>query len=141
MSTVRQTPRRQSRRVRDAKPGTVWTPADVAEFLDVPEDQVMRALDTMQAAFFPRAWQTDEGWQIPAADVRRLLGGELEPLLSIRRFSELVGIGYHTAFRAVQAGHVRTVGPAWLSERRIPASEYWRFRGDRQPPAAATPSA
>lgn len=129
---------RESRERRRVRPGTgprSFSPAEVADLMGVDEGRILAALVTCQAEFFPHATQSEaEGWIIPAVDVRRLLGGQLEPLLTIRQFSELVGLSYHTVHRAISAGHVRTCGPAWLSSPRIAAAEYWRFRGDKEAP-------
>lgn len=112
-----------------------FTPSDVADLVGVDEARILAALERHRAAFFPHATHSPgEGWSIPAADVRQLLGGSLEPLLTIRQFSDLVGLRRETVSRAISAGHIRTVGPAWLDAVRIPSSEYWRFRGDREAP-------
>ncbi len=133
LPTVRES--RQRRRVRPGSGVRTFSPAEVADLVGVDEGRILAALERGQAAFFPHATRSDsEGWIIPAVDVRQLLGGQLEPLLTIRQFSELVGLARETVHRAISAGHVRTVGPSWLSSPRIPAAEYWRFRGDREAP-------
>jgi len=138
VSTAKLPTVRESRQRRRVRPGTgprTFTPADVADLVGVDEGRILAALERGQGAFFPHATQSAaEGWIIPAADVRQLLGGQLEPLLTIRQFAELVGLARETISRAISAGHVRTVGPAWLSSPRIPAAEYWRFRGDKEAP-------
>ena len=126
---------RQRRRVRPGAGPRSLSSAEVADLLGVDEGRVVAALERHRSEFFPHAsYSAADGWTIPAVDVRRLLGGSLEPLLTIRQFSELVGLARETVSRAISAGHVCTVGPAWLSSPRIPASEYWRFRGDREAP-------
>lgn len=126
---------RTRRRVRSVAGQRSFSAADVADLAGVDEARVLAALERHRSEFFPHAtFSAGEGWTIPAVDVRRLLGGSLDPLLTIRQFSELVGLARETVSRAISAGHVRSVGPAWLSSPRIPASEYWRFRGDREAP-------
>ena len=126
---------RARRRVRSVGGQRSFSAAEVADLVGVDEGRILAALERHRAEFFPHASHSAaDGWTIPAVDVRRLLGGSLDPLLTIRQFSELVGLARETVHRAISAGHVRTVGPAWLSSPRIPASEYWRFRGDKEAP-------
>jgi hypothetical protein len=133
---------RKSRRIRPAAPSRLFSPAELAELMDVNESRILRGLAHARKELFPHAFKEEEGWRIPAVDVRALVGGPLEPLFSLRRFAELTGVSYQAVWRATQPGpegqapHLRTVGPAWLETRRIPASEYWRFRGDRTRPTA-----
>jgi hypothetical protein len=130
------------RRVRPATGSRFFTPAEVADLMDVAESRILRGLAHARKELFPHAVKDADGWRIPAGDVRALVGGPLEPLLSLRRFAELTGVCYKTIWRATQPGpegqapHLRTVGPPWLETRRIPAGEYWRFRGDRTRPTA-----
>lgn len=133
LPTVRES--RQRRRVRPGSGVRTFSPAEVADLVGVDEGRILAALERGQADFFPHARRSEsEGWIIPAGDVRQLLGGQLERLLTIREFSDLVGLARETVSRAISAGHLRTVGPSWLSSVRIPASEYWRFRGDKGAP-------
>lgn len=137
MSTAKLPTVRESRERRRVRPGTgprSFSAAEVADLAGVDEGRILAALERAQGDFFPHASRSSEGWTIPAVDVRRFLGGSLERLLTIREFAELVGVARETVSRAISAGHVRAVGPAWLDARRIPASEYWRFRGDREAP-------
>ena len=125
----------QRRRVRTGTGPRSFSPADVADLVGVDEARILAALERHRSAFFPRATHSPgEGWSIPAADVRALLGGSLEPLLTIQQFADLVGLRRETISRAIAAGHIRKVGPAWLDAVRIPSSEYWRFRGDKEAP-------
>ncbi len=137
MSTAKLPTVKQSRERRRVRPGTgqrSFSPAEIADLCGVDEARILAALERAQSDFFPHAtFSAAEGWTVPAVDVRRLLGGTLEPLLTVRQFAELCGLSYFTVHRAVKAGHVRAVGPAWLASQRIPASEYWRFRGEEGP--------
>lgn len=116
-----------SRRVRE-RPDRLMTPAEIAELCDVSVELVWRAIER---DVWPRATRSaEELWLVPRADVLRSMGfGPAEQLFSLKHFAELVDLDYHTVFRAVKAGQIRTVGPTWLAHRRIPISEYWRFRG------------
>jgi hypothetical protein len=133
---------RRNRRVRPAAGPRLFSPAEVAELVDVDEARILRALAGAREELFPHALKDQRGWTIPAVDVRALVGGSLEPLLSLRRFADLTGLSYDAVWRATRRGpegqppRLRTVGPAWLGTRRIPAGEYWRFRGDRTRPTA-----
>lgn len=122
---------RSSTRVHEAKRGrpaaAVYSAVEVAELLDVEPGVVMRALSNpaFRKETFPNATETNEGWKIPARDVRALMGPDLPRLYWVSEFAQLIGYSVPYLNELLDKGVIgsRMV----LGSRRVPATEYWKL--------------
>lgn len=80
----------------------VFTVAEVAALMELTESLVRARL--RMGAFFPGAVELETGeWQIPESAVRFCLGCKVRPLYSIESAAQLLGLNYHTVFKATAA--------------------------------------
>jgi hypothetical protein len=116
----------------------VWSVAEVADVLRVPDGWVERALERAPDVFLPGSFRDAEGrWLVPERSVRGLLGPGLPRLFSVADFAALVGFSVPWIYEMIQAGAIecRTV----LGHKRIPETAYWALPAHRPEGVAARP--
>ncbi len=133
-----ESPQPPSARGRGRPAAPVWSVAEVADLLSVPEAWVQRALEKAPAVFLPGAFQDKEGlWLVPERAVKGLLGPGLPRLFSVADFAALVGFSVPWIYEMIATGAVecRTV----LGHKRIPETAYWQLPAHRPEGVAARP--
>ena len=112
---------------RRGRPAQNWLSVEqVAVLLDAEPAHIAQAC-APPVSFFPGAIQRAGTWQIPqqvADQIAAGVGTVPVPLLTLRRFAQLVDLSYQAAYKAAQRGTIRTVDA--FGGLRVPVSEYWR---------------
>lgn len=76
----------------------VYTVAEVAALMELPESLVRARLRL--GVFFPGAVEVAGEWRIPEKALRFCLGCRVRPLYSIAAVAMILGLNYHTVFKA-----------------------------------------
>jgi len=76
----------------------VWSVAEVSALMELPESLVRARLRL--GAFFPGAVEIAGEWRIPEKALRFCLGCKVRPLYSISSAAMILGLSYHTVFKA-----------------------------------------
>lgn len=79
----------------------VFSVSEVAVLMELPENLVRARLRL--GAFFPGAVESGGEWRIPEKAVRFCLGCRVRPLYSIASAAQILGLNYHTVFKATAA--------------------------------------
>jgi hypothetical protein len=102
-----------------------YSPAEAAEWLNVTEHLVTKALDSGALSFFSNAQKRDNTWEIPERDMKALFGPKLYKLLPVQQFADLIGFRVQRVYDYIHCGaipHVMVFG-----EYRISEHFYWNL--------------
>lgn len=112
---------------RGRPPAANYSPADVADLLNVDVTRVLRALanQKLRLEMFPHAFEKGGEWNIPSRDMVKLMGPGLPRLYWVSEFSELVGLSVPYLNELINLGVVKH--RMVLGRKRVPATEYWNL--------------
>lgn len=131
------------------RPSALWfSPEEVAAFLDVGPEIVLRSLEMpkFRASLWPHAEQggPEGSWRVPERDVQKLLGPGLPRPLWVKDFAEFIGYSVPQVNVWIRAGVIPSV--TIFGKRRVLESVIWELpkhmpAGSRPCPAVAKQAA
>lgn len=112
------------------RPSAQWfTAAELATWLDVPEDRLVRSLtgEKLRRSLWPNAEQRGEAgeWLVPERDLLRVLGPGIPRPLWVSDFAEVIGYSVAQVSSWIRAGLIPTV--LIFGKRRVLESVLWEL--------------